>query len=172
MGGGFEGEGHLPLVTSPVAHPFTHLATIPTLPPSPLLPQAQAASSDQLSCPVLQFPTAFTPCLLKAGTCLPGALALWLMSCPSPYLSLPQNLSADKPALQMPLRSGGVKRPMIYSRSWRRCGNPHPGSGRSPPWYPGPPRHHWSSLLATSTPSSAGTWPPGAAGEKDHPPGA
>lgn len=29
---------------------------------------------------------------------------------------------------------------MIYSRSWRRCGSPRPGSGRSPPWYPGPPQ--------------------------------
>lgn len=53
---------------------------------------------------------------------------------------------------------------MTYSRSWRRCGNPHPESGRSPPWCPGPPRHHLSSSWATSTPSNAGRLPLGEGG--------
>ncbi|XP_015416458.1 PREDICTED: protein Wiz [Myotis davidii] len=68
-----------------------------------------------------------------------------------------KNLSADKPALQIPLRPGGARRPMTCSRSWRRCGNPHPGSGQSPPWCLVPPRHHWLSSSATSIPSSAGS---------------
>lgn len=54
---------------------------------------------------------------------------------------------------------------MTCSRSWRRCGNPHPGSGQSPPWCLVPPRHHWLSSSATSIPSSAGMRPLGEGGE-------
>ena len=98
------------------------------------------------------------PSLAKGRNLFRG-LAVRLISRPSPHFSPPQNLSADKPALQMPLRPGAARRPMTCTRSWRRCGSLRPGSGQSPPWCPGRPRHHSSSSWATSTPSSAGMQP-------------
>lgn len=137
-----------PLATSPPTHLCTHPSTIPPVPGprhhlvTSCLSHLNHSLRPRTSC--------------AEGRNLPRGLILCL-SLPSfspPFAS--QNLNADKPALQMPLRPGGVRRPMTCSRSWRRFGSPHPGSGRSPPWYPGHPRHHLSSLWATSTPSNAG----------------
>lgn len=118
----------------------------------PACHRGPVVSSHQLAC--LTNPHGVCSSLAE-GSNLPDGLSLQLISRSSPPFP-PQNLSADKPALQMLLRPGGARRPVTCSRSWRRHGSPHPGSGRSPPWCPGRPRRHWSSSWATSIPSSAG----------------